>query len=121
MTRWDKRADMVVHEAEPFNAESNSVVLAESYLTEVDRFYSRNHGPIPDISAQGWTLTVDGDGVTGKYTVGAGVKVHLKDDGKGKAATINQVKVGDHVAVIGAGTGPLTAKRVLDMGADTTK
>ena len=60
MTRWGKRPDMVVHEAEPYNAESNPAVLTESYLTEVDRFYSRNHGPIPDISSQGWTLTVDG-------------------------------------------------------------
>jgi hypothetical protein len=84
MTRWDKRADMVVHEAEPFNAESNSVVLAESYLTEVDRFYSRNHGPIPDISAQGWTLTVDGDGVTENYTVGAGVKATSRTTAKAR-------------------------------------
>jgi len=45
----------------------------------------------------------------------------LKADGKGKAGTISEVKVGDHVAVIGTGTGPLTAKRVLDRGAGTTK
>jgi len=61
------------------------------------------------------------DGITENYGVGAGVKVHLKADGKGKAGTINQVKVGDHVVVIGTGTGPLTAKRVLDRGAGTTK
>jgi len=61
------------------------------------------------------------DGVTENYVVGAGVKVHLKADGKGKAGTISEVKVGDHVAVIGTGTGPLTAKRVLDRGAGTTK
>ena len=60
MTGWNKRPDMVVHEAEPYNAESDPAVLAESYLTEVDRFYSRNHGPIPDINPQDWTLTVDG-------------------------------------------------------------
>ena len=60
MTHWDKRSDMVVHEAEPYNAESDPAVLAESYLTDIDRFYSRNHGPIPDISAQEWSLTVDG-------------------------------------------------------------
>jgi hypothetical protein len=61
------------------------------------------------------------DGVTEKYVVGAGVKVHLKADGKGTAGTISQVKVGDHVAVTGTGTGPLTARRVLDRGAGTTK
>ena len=60
MTHWDKRSDMVVHEAEPYNAESDPAVLAESYLTDIDRFYSRNHGPIPDISSQDWSLTVDG-------------------------------------------------------------
>jgi len=61
------------------------------------------------------------DGVTENYVVGVGVKVHLKADGKGKAGTTGEVKVGDHVAVIGTGTGPLTAKRVLDRGAGTTK
>jgi len=61
------------------------------------------------------------DGVTENYIVGTGLKVHLKADGKGKAGTISEVKVGDHVAVIGTGTGPLTAKRVLDRGAGTTK
>jgi len=61
------------------------------------------------------------DGVTENYVVGGGVKVHLKVDGKGNAGTISQVKVGDHVAVIGTGTGPLTAKRVLDRGVGMTK
>jgi len=61
------------------------------------------------------------DGVTESYVVGARAKVHLKADGKGKAGTISEVKVGDHVAVIGAGTGPLTARRVLDMGTRGTK
>ena len=49
------------------------------------------------------------------------LRVATDPDGKGTAGTISQVKVGDHVAVTGTGTGPLTAKRVLDRGAGTTK
>jgi len=57
---WHKRSDMIVHESDPYNAESSSAVLVEDFLTGADRFYSRNHGPIPDISATGWRLSVDG-------------------------------------------------------------
>ncbi|MET3808764.1 hypothetical protein ABIB25_005794 [Nakamurella sp. UYEF19] len=31
MTLWDKHPDMIVHESEPYNAESNPAVLAEHY------------------------------------------------------------------------------------------
>ena len=44
---WGKRADMVVHEEEPYNAEPPSSALAGEPLTAVDTFYSRNHGPVP--------------------------------------------------------------------------
>lgn len=57
---WDKRDDMVVHETEPFNAEPPPWVLAGSLLTPVEAFYSRNHGPIPDIDPAMWRLRVDG-------------------------------------------------------------
>lgn len=60
MTLWDKRSDMVVHEVEPYNAESNPAVLVEDFLTDADRFYSRNHGPVLDISTVDWTLTLGG-------------------------------------------------------------
>ncbi len=57
---WDKRSDMIVHEQDPFNAEPTPQVLAENDITPVDAFYSRNHGPVPDISADDWRLNVSG-------------------------------------------------------------
>jgi sulfite oxidase len=57
---WGKRDDMVVHQKEPFNAEPPRSVLAGRPLTPVEAFYSRNHGPIPDIDPATWRLRVDG-------------------------------------------------------------
>jgi sulfite oxidase len=60
MGLWDKRADMVVHEVEPFNAEPPRAALAGQMLTPVESFYSRNHGPIPAIDPRAWRLKVSG-------------------------------------------------------------
>lgn len=60
MSLWDKREDMVVHRRDPYNAESDQAVLLEHLVTDADRFYSRNHGRIPEIGADDWSLTVDG-------------------------------------------------------------
>lgn len=49
LERWGKRSDMIVHQADPFNAETSRSALAAGPLTETDAFYCRNHGPIPDI------------------------------------------------------------------------
>ena len=57
---WDKRDDMIVQEREPFNAEPPRTALAGQALTPIDTFYSRNHGPIPDLDASTWRLHVDG-------------------------------------------------------------
>jgi sulfite oxidase len=57
---WDKRDDMVVHDKEPFNAEPPPAALAGQPLTPVEAFYSRNHGPFPDLDPAAWRLHVDG-------------------------------------------------------------
>jgi sulfite oxidase len=57
---WGKRDDMVVHEEEPFNAEPPPAALAGRAMTPVDSFYSRNHGPVPDLDPVAWRLHVDG-------------------------------------------------------------
>ncbi len=59
MTAWGKRADVVVHTREPFNAEAPPAAL-RTPLTDVDAFYSRNHGPIPDVDPATWTLRIEG-------------------------------------------------------------
>lgn len=57
---WGKRDDMVVHERQPFNAEPPPAALAGALTTPLDAFYSRNHGPVPDLDPAGWHLEVDG-------------------------------------------------------------
>jgi sulfite oxidase len=57
---WGKREDMVVHGREPFNAEPPAAALAGRPLTPVEAFYSRNHGPFPDLDPATWRLRVDG-------------------------------------------------------------
>ncbi len=57
---WGKRADMVVHEQDPYNAEPELTALAEHAFTPLDTFYVRNHGPVPEIDPQQWRLRVDG-------------------------------------------------------------
>ncbi|MFF3437260.1 sulfite oxidase [Streptosporangium sp. NPDC002721] len=51
---------MVVHGTEPYNAEAPPGALADQILTPLDTFYSRNHGPVPDLDPESWRLTVDG-------------------------------------------------------------
>ncbi len=57
---WGKRPDMIVRGRVPFNAEPPAAVLADGEITALDAFYSRNHGPFPDIAPEQWRLTVDG-------------------------------------------------------------
>lgn len=54
------KRDMVVHENDPYNAEPTPAALAASFLTPIDTFYSRNHGPVPDLDTRTWRLRIDG-------------------------------------------------------------
>jgi sulfite oxidase len=60
MGRYGKRADLIVHEDEPFNAETGLAALAEGSLTATDAFYVRAHGPVPEIDPDAWRLRVHG-------------------------------------------------------------
>ena len=60
MARYDKRSDLIVHEAEPFNGETGLAALAEGPLTTTDAFYVRGHGPVPEIDPAAWRLRVAG-------------------------------------------------------------
>lgn len=57
---WGKRPDTIVHEESPFNCEPSPSALSGRYITPVDTFYSRNHGPIPDVAKDAWRLAVGG-------------------------------------------------------------
>ena len=58
--RHGKRADMIIHESEPFNAETSLAALGHSALTPTDASYVRDHGPVPEIDPGAWRLRVDG-------------------------------------------------------------
>jgi len=51
---------MVVHQEEPFNAETPRGALAADDVTALDAFYVRNHAPVPELDASAWRLRVDG-------------------------------------------------------------
>ena len=57
---WGKNAGVTVHEVEPFNAESAYSALARESVTSADAFYVRNHGPVPELDAQQWRLSIEG-------------------------------------------------------------
>src|SRR6476469_2567272 len=60
MGRYGKRADLIVHGEEPFNAETGPAALAESVVTATNAFYVRGHGAVPEIDPAGWRLHVHG-------------------------------------------------------------
>src|SRR5690242_13678441 len=60
MSRYGKRADMVVHEEEPFNAETVPAALAAGPVTATDAFYVRGHAAVPEIDLDAWRLQVHG-------------------------------------------------------------
>jgi sulfite oxidase len=60
MARYGKRADLIVHEEEPYNAETGPAALAEASVTPTDAFYVRGHGAVPEIDPAAWRLHVHG-------------------------------------------------------------
>ena len=55
-----KRPDLIVHEDEPFNAETDLAALRESSLTATDAFYVRSHGAVPAVDPATWRLRLHG-------------------------------------------------------------
>ncbi len=52
-----------VNTQEPFNAETPTVLLMESYLTPNDLFFVRNHLPVPVVDPEAFVLEVSKEGV----------------------------------------------------------
>lgn len=55
-----KSAEMIVFEAEPFNAGAPVGNLIDNFITETPLFYVRNHGTIPEIEARDYRFKVGG-------------------------------------------------------------
>jgi sulfite oxidase len=48
-------------QSQPFNAEPDDLAeFINYYVTPTDLVFGRNHGPIPDIKEDKYTLTIDG-------------------------------------------------------------
>jgi sulfite oxidase len=60
VSRFEKRQDLIVHQEEPFNAETGLAALAEGPLTPTDAFYVRSHAAVPEIDPTAWRLHVHG-------------------------------------------------------------
>jgi len=60
MSRYGKRGDLVVHQEEPFNAETGLAALVEGPVTATDAFYVRGHATVPEIDPAAWRLRVHG-------------------------------------------------------------
>src|ERR1700745_3495088 len=54
------RLSALVHGEEPYNAETGLAALAESAVTATDAFYVRGHGAVPEIDPGSWRLHVHG-------------------------------------------------------------
>ncbi len=59
MGRYGTRDDMIVHQKQPFNAETSLAALVDG-LTASDAFYVRGHGRVPEIDPETWRLHVHG-------------------------------------------------------------
>ncbi|XP_057826768.2 sulfite oxidase isoform X1 [Cryptomeria japonica] len=56
-----RHLSLIINAKDPFNAETPRAALVESYVTPVDMFFKRNHGPIPILDdPQRYRVTVDG-------------------------------------------------------------
>lgn len=55
-----KREGLIVHQADPLNAETPRTALADDPLTPLDAFYVRCHGPVPRLEPGSWRLRVEG-------------------------------------------------------------
>ena len=60
VSRYGKRADMIVHEQEPFNAETGLAALAEGPSRRRTRSTSADTAPVPEIDPRAWRLRVHG-------------------------------------------------------------
>jgi len=57
----DRPKTLHVHQSKPFNAEPEDLrEFINHHITPTHLAYGRNHGPIPDIKEEDYTLTVNG-------------------------------------------------------------
>ncbi|GJE40439.1 molybdopterin-dependent oxidoreductase [Methylobacterium persicinum] len=68
----ERKARLIVHGDDPYNAEPPLDRLRAAYRTATRDFYVRSHGDLPDLDPDTWRLIVEGD-------VGPGMQLSLRD------------------------------------------
>jgi sulfite oxidase len=56
---------LIIRKDKPFNAEPALSVLTRNYITPTNEFFKRNHGPIPDLSADTHKVFVSAPALAG--------------------------------------------------------
>lgn len=66
---WTERStqNYIVRAEKPFNAEAKLDGLADYFITPTERHFRRNHGPIPNINGDTWSMAID-VGCKGKHS-----------------------------------------------------
>ncbi|MCE4226567.1 molybdopterin-dependent oxidoreductase [Methylobacterium sp. C25] len=64
----ERKARLIVHGDQPYNAEPPLGRLRASYRTSAENFYVRSHGDLPDLDLETWRIAIFG---------GAGVRLEL--------------------------------------------
>lgn len=54
------KKQLKIHSQSPLNGEPELDALVKNRVTPVERFYVRNHGPIPEVQLDGFQLTIEG-------------------------------------------------------------
>ena len=67
-TAWAQRSDFgtgrIVHRPFPLNSEPRPHVLGAGFITPQSDFYIRNHGTVPELSAEGYGIRIDVPGAS---------------------------------------------------------
>jgi sulfite oxidase len=61
--------DIKVLKIEPFNSESSLIDLRKNYITPINKWYIRNHHPVPKIDPEEYTLTFTSPKSSKTYTL----------------------------------------------------
>ncbi|XP_055334379.1 uncharacterized protein LOC129585644 [Paramacrobiotus metropolitanus] len=55
-----RSSELIINSKKPFNAETPGGILVKHFVTPVDLFYVRNHGPVPEIDPKTYEFSVSG-------------------------------------------------------------
>src|SRR5688572_819552 len=60
VTKNAPTSKLIVRQESPYNAEPELATLVSSFITPVEQFYVRSHGPVPKIDADSFRVKISG-------------------------------------------------------------